>query len=108
MTTKKQGNNWTAWYDPETDRYFAELVYTSREGREEYHFEIDRQIYARLGAFENDVDNERLIMTARRTYSFENTMYGTLGPERTVWDEEADAAMHEAVKKQEKKRKKKG
>ena len=36
-------------------------------------------------------------------YSFENTMYGTLGPERTVWDEEANEAMKEAVRKQEKK-----
>ena len=32
-------------------------------------------------------------------YSFENTMYGTLGPERTVWDEEANNAMDDAVKK---------
>ena len=28
-------------------------------------------------------------------------MYGTLGPERTVWDEEANEAMKEAVKKAE-------
>ena len=33
------------------------------------------------------------------TYSFENTMYGTLGPERTVWDEEADEAMKAAEAK---------
>ena len=30
---------------------------------------------------------------------FENTMYGTLGPERTVWDEEASETMNECVKK---------
>jgi len=33
------------------------------------------------------------------SYSFENTMYGTLRPERTVWDEEANEAMKETVKK---------
>lgn len=33
------------------------------------------------------------------SYSFENTMYGTLGPERTVWDEEANEAMKECVKR---------
>lgn len=38
------------------------------------------------------------------TYSFENTMYGTLGPERTVWDEEAHAAMLEHERKQEKRK----
>lgn len=101
MKTKKQGNNWTAWQDPETERYFAEIMYTSREGREQYDFEITREIYSRLGAFADDTDNERLIKTAKRTYSFENTMYGTLGPERTVWDEEAHEAMHETVRKQE-------
>jgi len=33
------------------------------------------------------------------SYSFENTMYETLGPERTVWDEEASEAMKETIKK---------
>ena len=47
-------------------------------------------------------DNERLIRNGEMAYSFENTMYGTLGPERTVWDEEANEAMKEAVRKQEK------
>ena len=40
-------------------------------------------------------------------YSFENTMYGTLGPERTVWNEEAIEVMGKAVRKQENKSKKK-
>lgn len=31
------------------------------------------------------------------------TMYGTLGPERVVWDEEAKEAMRKAVQKQKKK-----
>ena len=42
------------------------------------------------------------------TYSFENTMYGTLGPERTVWDEEANEAMKDSVKKIDNKIGKKG
>ena len=35
MKAKKKGNNWTAYYNPETERYFAEIMYTSREGREQ-------------------------------------------------------------------------
>ena len=105
MKTKKKGNNWTAYYDPETGRYFAEIMYTSREGREQYNYEITADIYSRLGTFGDDVENERLIKTAEMTYSFENTMYGTLGPERTVWDEEANEAMIKAVKRQEDKKK---
>ena len=107
MKTKKQGSNWTAYYDPDTGRYFAEIMYTSREGREQYDYEITQDIYNRLGTFGNDTDNERLIRTAKMMYSFENTMYGTLGPERTVWDEEADETMNKAVRKQEKKKGKK-
>ena len=99
MKNKKQGNNWTAYYDNDTNRYFAEIMYTSREGREQYDYEITQEIYARLGTFSDDIDNERLIKTAKRVYSFENTMYGTLGPERTVWDEEASETMNECVKK---------
>ena len=104
MKTKKQGNCWTAYHDPDTGRYFAEIIYTSREGREQYNYEITREIYSRLGTFGNDTDNERLIRSAKMTYSFENTMYGTLGPERTVWDEEAGEAMKKAVRKQEKRK----
>ncbi len=90
---EKRGNNWTAFFDPETGRYFAEIMYTSREGREQYDYEITEDIFERLGTFRDDVDNERLIKGAKMTYSFENTMYGTLGPERVVWDEEAYGAM---------------
>ncbi len=107
MKTKKHGNNWTAYYDPDTGRYFAEIMYTSREGREQYDYEITEDIYCRLGTFRDDIDNERLIKTAKMTYSFENTMYGTLGPERTVWDEEANEAMKAAESKQNTDRKKK-
>ncbi len=69
------------------------------------NYEITKDIYSRLGTFKDDIENERLIKTANMTYSFENTMYGTLGPERTVWDEEANEAMTETVRKQEKKKK---
>ena len=51
MKTKKQGNNWTAYHDPETGRYFAEIMYTSREGREQYDYEITKEIFDRLGTF---------------------------------------------------------
>ena len=54
MKTKKQGNNWTAYFDPETGRYFAEIMYTSREGREQYDYEITQDIYDRLGAFADE------------------------------------------------------
>ena len=107
MKTKKQGGNWTAYSDPDAGRYFAEIMYTSREGREQYDYEITKEIYDRLGTFDDDVENERLIKTAKMTYSFENTMYGTLGPERTVWDEEANEAMKAAEEKQNKDPKKK-
>ncbi|SEA92283.1 hypothetical protein SAMN05216349_15411, partial [Oribacterium sp. KHPX15] len=36
------------------------------------------------------------------------TMYGTLGPERTVWDEEANEAMKDSVKKIDNKKGKRG
>ena len=116
MKTEKKGNNWTAYYDPDTNRYFAEIMYTSREGREQYDYEITSEIFDRLGSFADDVENERLIKTAKLAYSFENTMYGTLGPERTVWDREVVDAMSQTVKKQkmqtvekqQKKKRKKG
>ena len=111
MVTKKQGNWWTAYYDPETGRYFAEIMYTSREGREQYDYEITQEVFALLGTFADDTDNERLIREGKLAYSFENTMYGTLGPERTVWDREALDTMDKAVRGQKeetgKKRKKK-
>lgn len=105
MKTMKKGNNWTAYFDPETGRCFAEIMYTSREGREQYNYEITEDVYNRLGSFGDDVENERLIKTAKMTYSFENTMYGTLGPERTVWDEEADESMRRTVQKQKERKK---
>ena len=100
---QKKGSNWTAYYDPDTGKYYAEIMYTSREGREQYDYEITQDMYNRLGTFKDDIENERLIKTAKMAYSFENTMYGTLGPERVVWDDEA----HEAMNRYERKRRKK-
>ena len=107
MKNEKKGNNWYAFYDPGTGRYFAEIMYTSREGFEDYKYEITKDIYSRLGTFGEDCENEMLIKTAEMLYSFENTMYGTLGPERTVWDEEANEAMDQAVRKTERQKKNK-
>ena len=101
MENTKHGNNWTAYYDPDTGRFFAEIIYTSREGREQYDYEITQDIFGRLGTFSDDIENERLIKTAKMAYSFENTMYGTLGPERTVWDDEA----YDTIQKNERKNK---
>ena len=103
MKNKKEGNYWTAYYDPDANRYFAEIIYTSREGREQYNYEITKEIYDKLGSFSDDYKNEELIRTGNMSYSFENTMYGTLGPERMVWDEEANQAMKECMDKNEKK-----
>lgn len=100
----KKGSCWTAYRDPGTNRYFAEIIYTSREGREQYDYEITREIYDRLGSFSEDYENERLIRTGKRTYSFENTMYGTLGPERVVWDEEAYEAMQQSIRNRQEKK----
>ena len=91
MKTKNQGNDRTAYFDPDADRYFAEIIYTSREGREQYDYEITREVYDQLGTFADDIENERLIKTAKMTYSFENTMYGNA---------EANEAMKAAEAKQ--------
>lgn len=107
MKTEKHGNNWKAYYDAESGRYFAKIMYISREGLEEYRYEITQDIYSRLGTFGDDVENERLIRKGEMVYSFENTMYGTLGPERTVWNEASNDRMKEVVQKQEKSTKKK-
>ena len=107
MKNEKKGNNWHAFYDPGTGRYFAEIMYTSREGFEDYKYEITKDIYSRLGTFGEDYENEMLIKTAEMLYSFENTMYGTLGPERSVRDGEALGVMDAAEEKKRRGKKKK-
>ena len=108
MVTEKHGGHWTAYYDPDTNRYFAQIMYISREGLEQYNYEISQDVFERLGTFGDDHDNIELIQSAKMTYSFENTMYGTLGPERTVWDEQTHDAMNAYEKKKTQKGKKKG
>ena len=105
METEKHGNHWTAYYAPESGRYFARMMYISREGLEEYRYEITHDIFSQLGTFADDTENERLIKTAEMVYSFENTMYGTLGPERVVWDEETHEAMQQSIRKNQGKKK---
>jgi len=107
MKTEKHGNHWTAYYDTESGRYFAGIMYINREGLEEYRYEITQDIYSRLGTFGDDTENEHLIKTGEIAYSFENTMYGTLGPERTVWDDEINESMKETIRKKERKKAKK-
>lgn len=111
MKKEKKGGYWTAYYDEDTGRYFARIMYINREGLEQYDYEIDADVYSRLGTFADDNDNERLIRTAKLAYSHENTMYGTLGDERTVWDDDAHEAMerHEGRggEKENKKKKRK-
>lgn len=107
MQTKKTGSHWTAYCDPGTGRYFAEILYISREGIEQYDYEITQDVFARLGTFAEEYDNVELIKTGNMTYSLENTMYGTLGPERRVRDEEGYEAMMKLIR-EEKKPKKKG
>ena len=67
---------------------------------EQYDYEITEDDFNRLGTFADDHENVELIRTAKMTYSFEDTMYGTLGPERTVWDEEAHESTKKTIKKQ--------
>ena len=97
MKTKKNGNNWTAYYDPDTNRYFAEIMYTSREGREEYDYEITKEIYDRLGTFKDDVENERLIKTGNMSYRIlgVRSSYGRMHHSGyRVYDPESEVCAH--------------
>ena len=85
MKTKKNGNNWTAYYDPDTNRYFAEIIYTSREGREQYDYEITKEIYDRLGSFGEDYENEELIAITKE-------LADTLRKNRTIDWQKRDSA----------------
>ncbi len=107
METEKHGKYWTAYYDPDTKRCFARIMSISREGLEQYDYEITPDIFARLGSFADDAENESLIRTGTMAYSFEDTMYGTPGPERTVWDDDAHEAMNRYDRKKRKKKSKK-
>lgn len=87
MKMYKQGNCWKACYDQDCRKYYGYLMYTNREGQTRLLYEITKEIFDRLGSFPNDYENDELIKTGRRLFSFENTMYGTMGPERYVLDD---------------------
>ena len=87
MNLYKEGNYWKACYDQERGKYYGYLMYTDREGQTRFLYEITKEIFDRLGSFPNDYDNDKLIGTGRLLYRFEDTMYGTLGPEESVYDD---------------------
>lgn len=87
MKLCKEGNCWRACYDQERRKYYAYLMYTNREGQTRFLYEITKEIFDRLGSFPNDYDNDSLIKTGRLLFHFENTMYGTMGPERMTLDD---------------------
>jgi hypothetical protein len=62
-------------------------MYTNREGQTRFLYEITKEVFDRLGSFPDDYDNDRLIETGRLLFRFEDTMYGTMGPERSVHDD---------------------
>lgn len=87
MKLYKEGNYWKACYDQERRKYYGYLMYTNREGQTRYLYEITKEIFDRLGSFPEDYDNDRLIETGRLMFHFENTMYGTMGPESVTLDD---------------------
>ena len=87
MKLYKEGNYWKACYDQERRKYYGYLMYTNREGQTRCLYEITKEIFDRLGSFPNDYDNDSLIKTGRLLFHFENTMYGTMGPESVTLDE---------------------
>ena len=87
MKLCKKGNCWKACYDQQHKKYFGHLMYTNREGQTRYLYEITKEVFDRLGSFPDDYDNDRLIETGRLLFRFEDTMYGTMGPERSVHDD---------------------
>ncbi len=87
MKLCKKGNCWKACYDQQRKKYYGHLMYTNREGQTRFLYEITKEVFDRLGSFSDDYDNDRLIETGRLLFRFEDTMYGTMGPERSVHDD---------------------
>lgn len=87
MELFKEGNCWKAVYDQRFNKYFAHLMYTNREGQTRFLYEISKEVFDRLGSFPDDYDNDRLIGTGRLLFRFENTMYGTMGPDCSMHDD---------------------
>lgn len=87
MKLFKEGNCWKACYDQERRKHYGYLMYTNREGQTRYLYEITKEVFDRLGSFPDDYDNDRMIQTGRLLFRFENTMYGTMGPEYVTFDD---------------------
>lgn len=95
MKCLKSGTYWTAYYDNRNERYVARLVFTSYEGQELYDYEITKEIYDKLGSFEDDYDNVGLIKTARMTHSMEDTRH-TPHTINSVYDDNWEAVFKAA------------
>ena len=104
----KEGKNWEACYDATHDRYLACLIFTSREGQERSTYELTEEAYDALSesaerakvaelAEEGRKKNRELIESGRLMAHFENTMYGTQGPELTNYDPEGEKAFDRAI-----------
>ena len=99
MKKLKEGNYWKACFDQKHNKYLGRLVYTNREGQTRELYEITSEVFDRLGSFPDDNDNDRLIQTGKLLFRFEDTMYGTLGPVYSVYDDSyTESDWHQAYK----------
>ena len=87
MKKLKEGNCWKACFDQKHNKYLGRIVYTNREGQTRELYEITGEVFNRLGSFSDDYDNECLIRTGKLLFRFEDTMYGTLGPVYSEYDD---------------------
>ncbi len=87
MKKLKEGNCWKACFDQKHNKYLGRIVCTNREGQTRELYEITGEVFNRLGSFADDYDNECLIRTGKLLFRFEDTMYGTLGPVYSVYDD---------------------
>ena len=99
MKKLKEGNCWKACFDQKHNKYLGRIVCTNREGQTRELYEITGEVFNRLGSFPDDYDNECLIRTGKLLFRFEDTMYGTLGPVNTVYDDNyTESDWYEAYK----------
>lgn len=99
MKKLKEGIYWKACYDQRHNKYLGHIVCTNREGQTRELYEITSEIFNRLGSFSEDIDNERLIRTGKLLFRFEDTIYGTLGPVSSVYDDSyTESDWHQAYK----------
>ena len=97
MQCLKRGEHWAAYYDNKNERYVARRSFTSYEGTEIYHYELTKEIYDKLGSFENDYDNVSLIRTATLTHSMEDTRHTPCAID-TVYDKDWETVFDAAYK----------